>query len=111
MTQSEVFGGEGLPVSLTCQIHSNPGSMVSWLKNTIEINAKNSRYRFMGGFSAGNSGSKHTLVISNLGIEDFANYSCLAINSMGKEEKYIELKGKIGTLPYKQFFSCQTAFY
>ena len=28
-----------------------------------------------------------------MGIEDFANYSCLAINTMGKEEGTVELRG------------------
>ncbi len=37
--------------------------------------------------------SRHTLLIESVGIEDFANYSCVAINSMGRHFAVIELRG------------------
>ena len=40
-----------------------------------------------------NQGDRHTLNIQEVGIEDFANYSCRAMNSMGRSEGTIELRG------------------
>ena len=38
------------------------------------------------------------MVIQRLGIEDFANYSCLATNNLGKSQEIIELRGERETL-------------
>lgn len=42
------------------------------------------------------SGKTHTLTIRNVQLSDFGNYSCVVVNSIGKEKKYIELSGKPG---------------
>lgn len=42
------------------------------------------------------SGKTHTLTIRNVQLSDFGNYSCVVVNSIGREKKYIELSGKPG---------------
>ena len=37
---------------------------------------------------------KHELIIDSVSIEDFANYTCLATNNMGKSEGAVELRGQ-----------------
>ncbi|KAL1124697.1 hypothetical protein AAG570_001321 [Ranatra chinensis] len=39
-------------------------------------------------------GSRHTLIISKVQSEDFANYTCQADNAQGKTRQYIQLSGK-----------------
>lgn len=42
------------------------------------------------------NGQTHSLIIRNVHILDFGNYSCIVTNSIGKEKRYIELSGKPG---------------
>ena len=44
--------------------------------------------------SADGYSSLMTLQVSNLETEDFGYYKCVALNSLGRDEKFIELKGK-----------------
>ena len=37
---------------------------------------------------------RHTLILQNLAITDFGNYSCMADNSLGRNKGFIELSGK-----------------
>lgn len=39
-------------------------------------------------------GSRHTLIIRRMEKEDFANYSCYASNTLGRDRAYITLRGK-----------------
>ena len=88
-----VQGGEGLPATLTCHVHADPQASVSWHKNTIPIGESGgsamARYKILADRASGVYG----IVIQRVGIEDFANYTCSALNSMGKEEATIELRG------------------
>lgn len=42
------------------------------------------------------TGNTHTLIIKNVQLSDFGNYSCLVSNSIGRDKRYIELSGKPG---------------
>ena len=37
---------------------------------------------------------RHTLILQNLAITDFGNYSCMADNSLGRDRGFIQLSGK-----------------
>jgi Immunoglobulin I-set domain. len=39
-------------------------------------------------------GSRHTLIIRKVQVSDFANYTCLADNQIGKTRQKLELSGK-----------------
>ena len=92
MDSDRVHGGEGYAANLTCHIHANPRATVTWTKNSLPVE-NGPRYRLVGDSSVANSGGRRLLVIPRLGVEDFANYSCIAINSMGKEEAIMEVTG------------------
>lgn len=87
---ASVQGGENRPATLTCTIHADPPANVAWYKNTLLIGNS-------PGYQFNVQGDHHSLVIANVGIEDFANYSCLAMNNMGKEEGIIQLRGNPDT--------------
>ena len=46
----------------------------------ISLTYSNARYR------VSSEGARRQLLIRSVGVENFANYSCLATNSMGKQE-------------------------
>ncbi len=86
---SVVWTGEGHPATLTCRVKAEPVATVAWYKNTMLIDhSANHRYRLHA------HADVHSLVVRQVGIEDLANYTCMAVNSMGKEEANIELSGK-----------------
>eukprot|EP00090_Calanus_glacialis_P046240 TRINITY_DN8974_c0_g1_i4.p1 TRINITY_DN8974_c0_g1~~TRINITY_DN8974_c0_g1_i4.p1 ORF type:complete len:151 (-),score=37.50 TRINITY_DN8974_c0_g1_i4:35-448(-) len=40
------------------------------------------------------AGNRHTLILQNLAITDFGNYSCMADNSLGRDRGFIQLSGR-----------------
>ncbi|KAK4878168.1 hypothetical protein RN001_010674 [Aquatica leii] len=46
--------------------------------------------------SISNTGTTSTLTIRNVQFSDFGNYSCVVVNSIGKDKKYVEISGKPG---------------
>ena len=62
-----------------------------WAIHTVfspSLHHSNARYRVY------EDGPKRHLSIRRVGIEDLANYSCLATNSMGKQEGIVQLTGQ-----------------
>jgi hypothetical protein len=43
-------------------------------------------------------GSRHTLIIRKVQASDFANYTCMADNQIGKTRQKLELSGKYNTV-------------
>ena len=80
-------GGEGRPAVLTCHVHAVPKAGVVWYKNMLLLDG-GARYHM---HSAGNV---HSLTIRDVGIEDFANYSCTADNSMGRNRATVMVTGE-----------------
>ena len=78
--------------NLICHVHADPEAGVTWYKNTMLLQ-KHPRYRQL--LPPPHHPHKHELVIESVSIEDFANYTCLATNNMGKAEGAIELRGEI----------------
>ena len=57
-----------------------------WFKNSMKLDMKR-------GYILTSDNKKYSLTIPNVGEEDFANYTCQAINSLGKKEEMIQLRG------------------
>jgi len=82
-------GGRGKETVLTCIVHSEPSADVTWYKNTMLLDP-GSHYRVH------HKNRRHQLIIDRVGVEDFANYSCHASNSLGKTKAHIQLRGNPG---------------
>jgi hypothetical protein len=72
-------------------VFANPDATITWYKNTLLLQ-KHPRYRQLP--PPPHQPHKHELIVDSVSIEDFANYTCLATNSMGKAEGAIELRGE-----------------
>ena len=115
-----VLGQEGQRAVLNCHVYADPEATVSWYKNTLllkrhprykiiappnnndsskDSNEKeNQRQHHKGGGGRRHNKHKHELIVEKVSIEDFANYTCLASNNMGKADADIELRGKLTIL-------------
>lgn len=89
--QPVVEGGAGYEARLTCVVHSSPTAEVVWHKNSMSL--ENVRLDTRRGYSSSRDNRKHHLNVHRVGEEDFANYSCLASNSLGKAKAHIQLRG------------------
>ncbi|XP_017770167.1 PREDICTED: lachesin-like, partial [Nicrophorus vespilloides] len=87
--RSWVNSGEGLEAKLDCVVHADPPAEVLWYQNSFLLQPTDRRLM-------SHQGLTHSLMIRNLQLSDFGNYSCSVVNSIGKEKKYIELSGKPG---------------
>ena len=73
-----------------CHVYADPEATITWYKNTLLLQ-KHPRYRHL--LPPLHHPHKHELVVESVSIEDFANYTCLATNNMGKADGAIELRG------------------
>lgn len=87
--RSWVNAGEGLEARLDCVVHADPPAEVTWYQNSFLLQPTDRRVM-------SHQGQTHTLNIRNIQLSDFGNYSCVVVNSIGKEKKFIELSGKPG---------------
>ena len=83
-----VHSRKGQSAILECFVPTDPRANVTWYKNSLLIDNSNARYRVY------DNGARRQLLIWRVGLEDFGNYSCLATNSMGKQQGVITLTGK-----------------
>jgi hypothetical protein len=60
---------------------------VLWYKDTMRLDTTETRIME-------SRGSRHTLIIRKVQQGDFANYTCMADNQIGKNRKKLELSGK-----------------
>jgi len=74
-------------VEITCNVQAEPRPDVRWYKDTMLLDpSENKQMESLG--------SRHTLLLQNLAITDFGNYSCMADNSLGRDRGFIELSGR-----------------
>ena len=89
-------------VELTCEVHAVPRAYVTWYKDNMLLDPSSTRlmqstdkrYKILqlskvwvyNVFS-------HKLILHNLAVTDFGNYSCRAENSFGKKKAFIFLSG------------------
>ncbi len=98
--RAAVHAGVGYQVELVCVVYSEPVADVLWYKDTMLLDANGSRYMQK-------KGNRHTLLIRNVRLEDFGNYSCSASNMLGKARAYITVQGQYSSgIRTLQVFLC-----
>jgi len=76
-----------LEAEITCNVHAEPRPDIRWYKDTMLLDP--SEKQMMQSF-----GTRHSLLLKDLGITDFGNYSCVAENSLGRDRGFMLLSGK-----------------
>lgn len=74
----------GTNFELICKVLGNPSPVLKWFKNGEEV--KNSSKAFVDGMK---------LIFGGIESEDAGNYSCVAENILGKDEKFLKLQSKL----------------
>lgn len=82
-----VHGGIGHSAELSCLVYADPNAEVIWYRETMRLDPNGQRYME-------SRGSRHTLIVRKVEQQDFANYSCYAVNLLGKARAYLTLRGK-----------------
>lgn len=92
--KSEVHGGVGQRVELSCEVHGEPEVAVTWYKDTMLLNNNDNRY-------ISNNNNRHVLVIEKMREEEFGSYSCHASNNLGKARSHLTVKGNPETPEFR----------
>ncbi|XP_018323456.1 protein amalgam-like [Agrilus planipennis] len=87
--RSWVNSAEGLEAKLICNVDADPHAEVMWYQDSFPVQMTDRRV-------TSSATRSHILTIKNVQPSDFGNYSCVAVNSVGKEKRYIELSGRPG---------------
>jgi hypothetical protein len=82
-----VHSGEGNEAQLACIVHAEPPAEVLWYRDTMRLDTTERRIMEA-------RGSRHTLIIRKVQASDFANYTCMADNQIGKTRQKLELSGR-----------------
>jgi hypothetical protein len=69
---------------------------VLWYRDTMRLDTTERRIME-------SRGSRHTLIIRKVQASDFANYTCMADNQIGKTRQKLELSGKYDTVRMSEF--------
>ena len=82
----------GTPMALTCSIQASPRPMMFWKKKSGGMLVPSIKYNISEEASSDYQ-FVSTLHIKSLNSEDFAQYVCVAKNTIGKSEEIIKLYG------------------
>ncbi|VDP03249.1 unnamed protein product [Soboliphyme baturini] len=92
---------EGQTVNITCTYNAVPEPEITWIFDgyPIDLQSEKIKNRMKVVAEETHSGEGHavTLIIYDLLLEDFGNYTCRARNKLGHSEQTIEVTGKPGT--------------
>ena len=77
----------GDKAEIVCVVHAFPPPTVVWAFNGNAISSSE-------GAKIGKVGTRHTLTIARVHQSDFGTYTCQASNTLGNDEKTIEMSGK-----------------
>uniref|UniRef100_A0A1B6DCG8 Ig-like domain-containing protein n=1 Tax=Clastoptera arizonana TaxID=38151 RepID=A0A1B6DCG8_9HEMI len=99
-----VHTAEGVTVQMRCVIKGEPQPGVTWYRDGTLLAASRKRYKMAS------EGNMHKLTISNVQVNDFGNFSCVAENSLGNVRRYWLLSGCPGravfrSSPYSSFMN------
>lgn len=84
--RATVHAGVDYQVELVCVVYSEPHADVLWYKDTMLLDSNGKRYMQQ-------KGNRHTMLIRDVELSDFGNYSCSASNHLGKARAYIKVQG------------------
>lgn len=82
-----VYTGLGIESRLTCIVHAHPHAKVAWFKGQKEVTPKKGSIEIKG------NKTRYILEILHTEKEHLGNYTCVAVNRLGKAEKTISLTG------------------
>ena len=74
-------------MAITCMVDSNPPSQISWLKDGVKLDTENLS------LVVSEHKNKQILSLVDLNEETFGNYSCIAENKLGKDQKNAKITG------------------
>ena len=77
----------GDKAEIVCRVHAFPSPTVVWEFNGNVLSSSERA-------KIDKSGSRHTLTIASVQPSDFGRYSCQASNTLGSDERIIEMTGK-----------------
>jgi hypothetical protein len=72
---------------------------VLWYRDTMRLDTTERRIMEA-------RGSRHTLIIRKVQASDFANYTCMADNQIGKTRQKLELSGECCHCTVFQHYTC-----
>ncbi|XP_018319177.1 hemicentin-1 [Agrilus planipennis] len=81
-----VNSAENYDSELICTVHAVPDAMVNWKKNDVNIKPDDR-------ITIRKDGHSYILKISKTQKSDFGEYTCSAVNRVGKSEKNVQLTG------------------
>ena len=93
---------------ISCNVSADPSPDVNWQRGRTVLSHHDHqhKYEMMAESSGSEDKRTFTLTIKDIREEDFGNYSCLATNALGQDEKEIVISGK--PLPPKILSSIST---
>ena len=87
VTEVFVHTQAGDEAEIVCRVHAVPMPTIVWSKDGQVVSASQR-------VKMANLGSRHTLTISQVQKGDFGKYTCQASNSLGRDQRMIEMTGK-----------------
>eukprot|EP00090_Calanus_glacialis_P015493 TRINITY_DN24450_c0_g1_i1.p1 TRINITY_DN24450_c0_g1~~TRINITY_DN24450_c0_g1_i1.p1 ORF type:complete len:485 (-),score=135.14 TRINITY_DN24450_c0_g1_i1:279-1733(-) len=84
----------GDETEIVCRVHAVPKPTIVWSKDGRILSSSNR-------VKIAKMGSRHTLTISQVQKGDFGKYTCQASNSLGSEEKIVEMTGHASPADFK----------
>ncbi|XP_014285847.3 opioid-binding protein/cell adhesion molecule homolog [Halyomorpha halys] len=81
-----VHSGIGNQAILTCTVYAEPPAEVRWYRSALKLDVTDDH-------TTEKRGNRHRLIIRQVQLQDLDNYTCEALNNLGKSRQYIVLSG------------------
>ena len=111
-------------MTLTCIVDSHPPADISWRKDGREVSVKNTHSKEVSNKnthsrevsdkivrSQSETAARTILYMKNLDRDNFGAYTCIAENSLGREELTTYISGNTTSMHRKSTPNCQTRLH